>query len=122
MSTIQEGWLESSINIPDNVVSLLQTAAGRLLKICVDIVSPRPHLVDYYALQGTRGSFEGTRGAGDPVRIWLEELDPADSPGKWGPVSIGSRCPTPKPNSSPTAWRPAPMPYAPATAARTTGS
>ncbi len=73
------------INIPDNVVSLIQTAAGRLLKIRVDIVSPRPHLTAYYALQGTHGSFEGTRGAGDPARIWLEELEPADRPGKSGP-------------------------------------
>jgi hypothetical protein len=85
MATMQPGRLEAEINIPDNVVSLIQTAAGRLLKIRVDIVSPRPHLMDYYALQGTKGSFEGTRGFGDPARIWLEELEPADRPGKSGP-------------------------------------
>jgi predicted dehydrogenase len=85
MSTLQPDRLEASINIPDNVVSLIQTAAGRLLKIRVDIVSPRPHLMDYYAVQGTRGAFEGTRGFGDPARIWLEELEPADRPGKSGP-------------------------------------
>ncbi|HXF63115.1 MAG TPA: Gfo/Idh/MocA family oxidoreductase [Caldilineaceae bacterium] len=85
MMTMQPGRLEAEINIPDNVVSLCQTAAGRLLKIRVDIVSPRPHLMDYYALQGTRGSFEGTRGFGDPPRIWLEELEPAARPGKSGP-------------------------------------
>lgn len=85
MLTMQPGRLEAEINIPDNVVSLIQTAAGRLLKIRVDIVSPRPHLMDYYALQGTLGSFEGTRGFGDPPRIWLEELEPAARPGKSGP-------------------------------------
>lgn len=85
MATRQPGRLEADINICDNVVSLIETAKGRLLKIRVDIVSPRPHLMDYYALQGTRGSFEGTRGYGDPPRIWLETLEPADRPGKSGP-------------------------------------
>jgi predicted dehydrogenase len=85
MATMQPGRLEADIHIPDNVVSLFQTAAGRMLKIRVDIVSPRPHLMDYYALQGTHGSFEGTRGFGDPPRIWLEALEPADRPGKSGP-------------------------------------
>jgi predicted dehydrogenase len=85
MTTSQPGRLEADINIPDNVVSLIQTEAGRLLKIRVDIVSPRPHIMDYYALQGTRGAFEGTRGFGDLPRIWLEELEPADRPGKSGP-------------------------------------
>jgi predicted dehydrogenase len=85
MATMQPGRLEADINIFDNVVSLFHTAAGRVLKIRVDIVSPRPHLMDYYALQGTHGSFEGTRGFGDPPRIWLEDLEPADRPGKSGP-------------------------------------
>lgn len=85
MATMQPGRLEADINIPDNVVSLFQTAAGRMLKIRVDIVSPRPHLHDYYALQGTRGCFEGTRGFGDPARLWLEELESAERPGKSGP-------------------------------------
>jgi predicted dehydrogenase len=85
MQTLKPGRLEAGIEIPDNVVCLFETAAGRLLKIRVDIVSPRPHLMDYYALQGTRGAFEGTRGFGDPPRIWLEELEPADRPGKSGP-------------------------------------
>ncbi len=85
MMTMQPGRLEAEIDIPDNVVALFHTAAERMLKIRVDIVSPRPHLMDYYSLQGTHGSFEGTRGAGDPARIWLEELEPADRPGKSGP-------------------------------------
>lgn len=85
MMTMQPGRLEAEIDIPDNVVALFQTDAQRMLKIRVDIVSPRPHLMDYYALQGTLGSFEGTRGFGDPPRIWLEELEPAARPGKSGP-------------------------------------
>jgi predicted dehydrogenase len=85
MATSQPGRLEADIDIMDNVVSLIKTEQGRLLKIRVDIVSPRPHLMDYYALQGTKGAFEGTRGYGDPSRIWLESLEPADRPGKSGP-------------------------------------
>ncbi len=42
MGTMQPGRLEADINIYDNVVSLIETAAGRLLKIRVDIVSPAP--------------------------------------------------------------------------------
>jgi predicted dehydrogenase len=85
MQTMQPGRLEADIQIADNVVSLFETGGGRMLKIRVDIVSPRPHVMDYYALQGTRGAFEGSRGFGDPPRIWLEELEPADRPGKSGP-------------------------------------
>jgi predicted dehydrogenase len=85
MQTRQPGRLEADIQIADNVVSLFETLAGRMLKIRVDIVSPRPHIMDYYALQGAKGAFEGTRGFGDPPRIWLEELEPADRPGKSGP-------------------------------------
>lgn len=85
MATMQPGRLEGDINIPDNVVSLFQTAGGRVLKIRVDIVSPRPHLMHYYSLQGTDGSYESTRDFGDPPRIWLEELEPAARPGKSGP-------------------------------------
>jgi hypothetical protein len=85
MMTMEPGRLEADIDIPDNVLALFQTEAGRMLKIRVDIVSPRPQLHDYYALQGTLGCFEGTRGFGDPARIWLEELEPAERPGKSGP-------------------------------------
>ncbi len=85
MSTMKPGRLEAGISIPDNVVSLFETAGGRMLKIRVDIVSPRPHLMDYYALQGTLGAFEGTRGFGDLPRIWLEELEPATRHGASGP-------------------------------------
>lgn len=85
MMTLEPGRLEAELNIPDNVVCLMHTAAGRLLKIRVDIVSPRPHLMDYYAIQGTLGAFEGTRGFGDPPRIWLEELESAARPGRSGP-------------------------------------
>src|SRR5688572_24497596 len=85
MMTMEPGRLEGDIDIPDNVISLFQTAGGRMLKIRVDIVSPRPQLHDYYSLQGTHGSFEGTRGFGDPPRIWLEELESAERPGRSGP-------------------------------------
>lgn len=86
MATQKPGRLEADINIADNVVTLCQTAADRLLKIRVDIVSPRPHVMDYYALQGTLGSFEGSRrGINDVAQIWLEALEPATRIGKSGP-------------------------------------
>jgi predicted dehydrogenase len=45
---------------------------GGLLRIRVDMLSNRPHLMDYYSLQGTKGCFEmSRRGCGDVDKIWL---------------------------------------------------
>jgi len=49
------------------------TDAGTILKVRVDPVSPRPHQMHYYSVQGTKGSFESWRGHGDTSKIWLED-------------------------------------------------
>ena len=46
---------------------------GVTLRVRVDHVSPRPHQMAYYSLQGTRGSFESWRGNGDRSKIWLDD-------------------------------------------------
>lgn len=48
------------------------TDTGTVLRVRVDHVSPRPHQMAYYAMQGTRGSFESWRGHGDRSKLWLE--------------------------------------------------
>lgn len=58
-----------------DTMSLMQltTDRGTMLRIRVDWASPRPHKMDYYALQGTAGAFESFRGGGDVSKIWLAE-------------------------------------------------
>lgn len=54
------------------------TTSGITLRVRVDHVSPRPHRMAYYALQGTAGSFESWRGGGDASKIWLaDEHEPS---------------------------------------------
>lgn len=62
--------------VPDNFIPtmhLLQmvTDKGTVLRVRVDHVSPRPHQMAYYGVQGTDGSFESWRGHGDSSKIWL---------------------------------------------------
>jgi len=64
--------------IPENknpTMHLMQmvTDKGTVLRVRVDHVSPRPHQMAYYAVQGTQGSFESWRGHGDASKIWLAD-------------------------------------------------
>lgn len=69
--------------LPENrnpTMHLMQmvTDAGRVLRVRVDHVSPRPHQMAYYAVQGTDGAFESWRGHGDRSKIWLaDEHEPS---------------------------------------------
>lgn len=49
------------------------TDTGTVLRVRVDHVSPRPHQMAYYAVQGTEGSFESWRGHGDTSKLWLSD-------------------------------------------------
>jgi predicted dehydrogenase len=46
-------------------------AQGALIKVRLDMMSNRPHAMAYYALQGTRGCYEGARVPGEPNHVWL---------------------------------------------------
>lgn len=77
----------------DSCLMICQTTGGRLVKVRVDMLSNRPHLSDYYALQGTTGAYEATRFPGtDPVsggangRVWLGDNVP-DEGRYWRPFS-----------------------------------
>ncbi len=50
----------------DTCMMLCKTERGGLLRVRVDMLSNRPHLMTYYSLQGTKGCYEG-RGA---VAMW----------------------------------------------------
>jgi predicted dehydrogenase/GNAT superfamily N-acetyltransferase len=62
----------------DSSTMLGKTARGRLIKIRVDLVSPRPHAMTNYQIQGTQGAYESARAPGEPGHLWLAELGPSD--------------------------------------------
>jgi len=66
--------------IDDTVLMLGRTSRGALLKIRLDLLSNRPHLMNYYSLQGTSGAYEAARVKGAPDYVYLEGQSPA---GQW---------------------------------------
>lgn len=56
----------------DTVVLTARTRKGALLKIRLDLLSNRPGLLDYYALQGTGGAYEAARAEDQSPRVYLE--------------------------------------------------
>lgn len=69
----------------DTCLMLVQLASGKLIKVRLDMLSNRPHLPAYYALQGTLGVYEGARFPGQPGQVWLgASEDGADR--KWQPL------------------------------------
>lgn len=66
----------------DDTTLLLGTLArGGLVRIRFDMLSNRPHNLAYYALQGTRGCYEASRGLGDDHKIWLADFE--SDPNRW---------------------------------------
>lgn len=70
----------------DTTLTLCQMESGKLIKIRVDCISPRPHNMTYYSLQGTKGCYEAPRGLGDDHKIWLEGMDENTDKAKWRPL------------------------------------
>ena len=73
-TAVPGGKLDPRITFPTMYLLHMTTAAGRTLRARVDYVSPRPHAsTTFFALQGTRGSYESMRGFGDAAKLWLED-------------------------------------------------
>ena len=72
--------MSQTLRQDDTTVTLLQLESGKLARIRVDCMSPRPHNMAYYQLQGTKGCYEAPRGMGDDHKIWLEGYD------RWQPL------------------------------------
>lgn len=70
----------------DTTLTLCQTESGKLIKIRIDCISPRPHNMSYYSLQGTKGCYEAPRGLGDDHKIWLVGMDRDTDHAKWRPL------------------------------------
>jgi predicted dehydrogenase len=67
------GKFDPAVDNPTMHLLQMVTERGITLRVRVDHVSPRPHQMAWYALQGTKGSFESWRGHGDTSKIWLED-------------------------------------------------
>ena len=76
----------TDLRTEDTTTTMCQLESGKLIKIRMDGVSPRPHNETYYQIQGTKGCYEAPRGMGDVAKIWLDEgQGPVDA--KWRPLS-----------------------------------
>jgi predicted dehydrogenase len=69
--------------IQDTVLLLGRTARGALVKLRFDLLSNRPHLMNYYSLQGTAGAYEAARAPGETPRIYLHGRS---AEGEWEPL------------------------------------
>jgi len=65
----------------ETTLMLCKMSRGGLIKIRLDMLSNRPHLMTYYSLQGTKGCYEAPRGFGDSPKICLAEY--SDNPNQW---------------------------------------
>jgi predicted dehydrogenase len=88
VSTVGSGrHVDLDLRQEDTTVTLCQLASGKMANIRIDCMSPRPHNMAYYQLQGTRGCYEAPRGLGDTHKIWLQDLDSQKGEREWRPLS-----------------------------------
>jgi len=66
--------------LQDTILLLGRTSRGTLVKVRFDLLSKRPHLMDYYSLQGTGGAYEAARAEGEVSRVYLHGQSPE---GRW---------------------------------------
>jgi predicted dehydrogenase len=75
-----------SLRQEDTTITMCQLSNGKLARIRLDAVSPRPHHMTYYTLQGTNGVVESSRIAGEPSQIWLKDNGQSIDEAKWQPL------------------------------------
>lgn len=67
--------------------TMCRLESGKLVQLRVDCLSPRPHRMAYYHLQGTNGAFETAAGLGDQDKIsFLSETNVSHEM-RWQPLS-----------------------------------
>jgi predicted dehydrogenase len=84
------GKFDPQVGNPTMHLMQMVTTRGLTLRVRVDHVSPRPHQMAYYALQGTAGAAESWRGGGDESKVWLaDEHEPSLGGGgaQWHPLA-----------------------------------
>ena len=72
-------WTNPENEMEDTVTLSAKTRKGGLIRMRLDLLSNRPEIYNYYALQGTGGAYESGRGFGDKPRLYLEGVNAHDS-------------------------------------------
>jgi predicted dehydrogenase len=65
-------WTKPQHDIEDTVILEARMRKGGLVRMRLDLLSNRPHLMNFYGLQGTRGAYESGRLFGDKPRVYIE--------------------------------------------------
>jgi predicted dehydrogenase len=82
------GKFDPQVTHPTMHLMQMITGRGVVLRVRVDHVSPRPHQMAYYALQGTAGAAESWRGGGDQDKVWFaDEHEPSPGSPAWHPLA-----------------------------------
>lgn len=71
----------------DLTQTICQLESGKMVKVRVDTISPRPHNTTYYQLQGTKGCYEAPRGLGDVAKVAIATDDNPNGYKEWRPLS-----------------------------------
>ncbi len=81
ISTYSPGvYNELGLKQDSGTTTMCRLESGKLLQIRVDCLSPRPHRMAYYHLQGTKGAFESAVGFGDQDKIsFLSDTNHSDN-------------------------------------------
>ena len=80
------GKFDPAVHLPTMHLLQLVTTGGATFRVRVDHVSPRPHRMAFYAVQGTAGCYESWHGFGDTSKVWLaDEHEPSlfHAPAHW---------------------------------------
>ena len=93
ISTFSPGvWNDLGLKQDSGTTTMCRTEKGKLIQIRTDCLSPRPHNMDRYALQGTAGAFESAiygkgRLAGDVDRVSLVSNRTEKGEMDWEPIT-----------------------------------
>lgn len=66
-------------------IMLCKTPSEKLITARLDMASPRPHKMNLYGLQGTKGAFETGRANGEQDRVWIDGRSPEKD--AWEPLA-----------------------------------
>lgn len=67
----------------DRILMQCRMSGGGLISLQLDMLSNRPHLMNWHSLQGTEGAVETARAPGEHARVWLKSRH---EEGQWHPL------------------------------------
>jgi len=88
VSCFGTGWYTApELRQDDTTITICQLESGKMIKLRIDCISNRPHNMNYYSLQGTKGCYEAARGLGDVPKIWISGMEEKRGEVKWRPLT-----------------------------------